>query len=114
MNIQKINISELKVAEYNPRIDLRPGDEKYEQIKKSISEFGYVDPIVVNKDMTVIGGHQRLKILKELGYGDLSEKDIDALFKDIDLNNDSVISFNEFLHIMKKMTSKGKKKKSKK
>ena len=71
MNIQKINIENLKTAEYNPRKDLKPGDEKYEHIKKSIKEFGYVDPIVVNKDMTVIGGHQRLKILKELGYNEI-------------------------------------------
>lgn len=71
MNIQKINIENLKTAEYNPRKDLKPGDEKYEHIKKSIEEFGYVDPIVVNKDMTVIGGHQRLKILKELGYNEI-------------------------------------------
>jgi len=38
------------------------------RIKRSILEFGYVAPIIVNADMTVIGGHQRLKVLKELGY----------------------------------------------
>lgn len=78
MNIQKINIKNLKTAEYNPRIDLKPGDEKYEHIKKSIEEFGYVDPIVVNKDMTVIGGHQRLKILKELGYKEIECNVVDV------------------------------------
>lgn len=78
MNIQKINIKNLKTAEYNPRIDLKPGDEKYEHIKKSIEEFGYVDPIVVNKNMTVIGGHQRLKILKELGYTEIECNVVDV------------------------------------
>lgn len=68
MNIQKINIEKLKAAEYNPRKDLKPEDEEYQKIKKSILEFGYVAPIIVNADMTVIGGHQRLKVLKELGY----------------------------------------------
>lgn len=68
MNIQKINIEKLKAAEYNPRKDLKPEDEEYQKIKRSILEFGYVAPIIVNADMTVIGGHQRLKILKELGY----------------------------------------------
>lgn len=68
MKIEKIKIDKLKLAEYNPRINLKPEDEKYQNIKKSIEEFGYVDPIIVNSDMTVIGGHQRLKILKELGY----------------------------------------------
>jgi len=78
MNIQKINIENLKTAEYNPRIDLKPGEEKYEHIKKSIEEFGYVDPIVINKDMTVIGGHQRLKILKELGYKEIECNVVDV------------------------------------
>lgn len=68
MNIQKINIEKLKAAEYNPRKDLKPEDEDYQKIKRSILEFGYVAPIIVNADMTVIGGHQRLKVLKELGY----------------------------------------------
>lgn len=60
-NIAAINqerrlISELKPAEYNPRKRLRPGDEEYENLKRSIQTFGYVDPIIVNKDGTVIGG----------------------------------------------------------
>ena len=71
MKIQKINIEKLKAAEYNPRKDLKPEDEEYQKIKKSILEFGYVAPIIVNSDMTVIGGHQRLKVLKELGYTEI-------------------------------------------
>lgn len=71
MNIQIINIEKLKAAEYNPRKDLKPEDEEYQKIKKSIIEFGYVEPIIVNSDMTVIGGHQRLKVLKELGYTEI-------------------------------------------
>lgn len=72
-NIAAINqerrlISELKPAEYNPRKRLRPGDEEYESLKRSIQTFGYVDPIIVNKDGTVIGGHQRLFVLSDLGY----------------------------------------------
>lgn len=68
MNIQKINILKLKPSEYNPRKDLQPEDEEYIKIKNSILEFGYVAPVIINSDMTVIGGHQRLKVLKELGY----------------------------------------------
>ena len=68
VNIQKINIEKLNLTEYNPRKDLKPEDEEYQKIKKSLIEFGYVAPIIVNADMTVIGGHQRLKALKELGY----------------------------------------------
>jgi DNA modification methylase len=71
MNIQILKIEDLKPAEYNPRKDLKPEDEEYQKIKKSLTEFGYVAPVIVNSDMTVIGGHQRLKVLKELGYTEI-------------------------------------------
>jgi len=69
MNIQKINIEKLKEAKYNPRKKLEKTDEAYKRIKASIEEFGFIDPIIVNaNNMTVIGGHQRLSILKDLKY----------------------------------------------
>ena len=68
MDIKKIAIEKLKPAAYNPRKKLQPADPEYQKIKRSIQEFGYVDPIIVNKDFTVIGGHQRLEVLKELGF----------------------------------------------
>ena len=71
MNIQKIEITKLKPAEYNPRKDLKPEDIEYQKIKRSITEFGYVAPIIINNDMTVISGHQRLKVLEELGYNEV-------------------------------------------
>ena len=71
MEFKKLKINDLKPAAYNPRKALKPGDKEYEKIKKSISEFGYVDPIIVNDDMTVIGGHQRLTVLKDLGYTEI-------------------------------------------
>ena len=58
----------LKPAEYNPRKKLKPGDKEYEKIKASIEEFGFADPLVVNADMTIIGGHQRLTVAIDLGY----------------------------------------------
>ena len=61
-------VSILKPAEYNPRKKLKPGDKEYEKIKASIQEFGFADPLVVNSDMTIIGGHQRLTVAIELGY----------------------------------------------
>lgn len=61
-------IGTLKPVAYNPRKKLKKGDKEYEKIKKSIVEFGYVEPIIVNYDGTVIGGHQRLTVLSDLGY----------------------------------------------
>lgn len=71
MDIQKIKINLLIPATYNPRKDLKPDDEEYKKIKRSIENFGYVCPLIVNKDYTVIGGHQRLKVLQELGYNEV-------------------------------------------
>jgi DNA modification methylase len=65
LNIQHLKISDLKLAEYNPRIIT---DKEFKGLGKSISSFGLVENIVVNKDMTVIGGHQRIRALREQGY----------------------------------------------
>lgn len=68
MEWKTLPVDALRPATYNPRKKLKAGDKEYEKIKNSILEFGYVEPIIVNYDMTVIGGHQRLTVLKDLGY----------------------------------------------
>ena len=68
MEWKTLSVDALRPAAYNPRKKLKAGDKEYEKIKNSILEFGYVEPIIVNYDMTVIGGHQRLTVLKDLGY----------------------------------------------
>ena len=65
MKIEKIEINKLKPATYNPR---QISTKQYKDLKQSIEKFGLVDPVIVNSDMTVIGGHQRLKICKELKH----------------------------------------------
>lgn len=39
MNIQKVKIQKLKIAEYNPRKKLTPEDLEYQKLKRSILEF---------------------------------------------------------------------------
>lgn len=69
MKIELVAIEKIKPARYNPRVDLKPGDPEYEAIKRSISEFSLVEPLVWNKHNGVlVGGHQRLKVLRELGH----------------------------------------------
>lgn len=71
MKIEKISLEKLNPAKYNPRVELQKEDERYQRIKASIQEFGLVDPIIVNsKTMTIVGGHQRYNILKDLGMKD--------------------------------------------
>lgn len=64
MQLTNINISELKFAEYNPR---NMSDKEFAGLKASLKEFGIVDPIIVNKDFTIIGGHQRVRAWQDLG-----------------------------------------------
>lgn len=69
MIFEKKRTSELLPADYNPRKDLKPGDTEYEKLKRSIEQFGYVEPVIWNKTTgRVVGGHQRLKVLMDLGF----------------------------------------------
>jgi DNA modification methylase len=78
MIIQKIRVSEINPAKYNPRKDLKPGDPEYEKLKKSIQEFGLVEPLVMNRRGNVlISGHQRLKILIGQGHAETEVSVVD-------------------------------------
>lgn len=69
MRVEEKRIDDLIPADYNPRQDLQPGDPEYEKLKRSIEEFGYVEPIIWNEETgRVVGGHQRLKVIKDLGF----------------------------------------------
>jgi DNA modification methylase len=69
MRIERKKINELKEFPGNPRIiDLRT----FEKLKRSIHEFGYVEPLVWNEATGhVVGGNQRLKALKSLGIDEV-------------------------------------------
>lgn len=68
MNIQSVSIDRINPAPYNPRLDLQPGDPLYKKIERSVDEFGLVEPLVWNQRTgNLVGGHQRLKVLKSRG-----------------------------------------------
>lgn len=68
MILRELPISKLNAAHYNPRKDLLPGDPEYKRIRRSIETFGLVEPLVWNEiSGNLVGGHQRLKVLKEIG-----------------------------------------------
>ena len=72
MLIEKIKAERLLPAGYNPRKDLKPGDPEYEKLKRSMDEFGYVEPVIWNKQTgRVVGGHQRLKVLLAMGLTEI-------------------------------------------
>lgn len=88
MKIIRKCISEMNRATYNPRVELRPGDEEYEALAHSIEKYGLVQPIIWNcRTNNVVGGHQRLTVLENQGEdeADVSVVDLDDL-KEKELN----------------------------
>ncbi|MVB09480.1 DNA methylase [Caprobacter fermentans] len=80
MQIQKVPAEKLNPAKYNPRRDLQPGDPEYEKLLRSVDEFGYVEPIIWNRRTgNIVGGHQRFKVLRQLGFDE-----IDCVVVDMD------------------------------
>ena len=63
MQVQSIKISEVKPYDKNPR----KNDDGVEAVANSIKEFGWQQPIVVDKDNVIIVGHTRYKAAKKLG-----------------------------------------------
>lgn len=57
-------IAELNPAPYNPRYLT---EKQAKDIAASIDEFGLADPIIINMNNVIIGGHQRINILKAQG-----------------------------------------------
>jgi len=88
VQISKIPISQLNPAAYNPRKDLQPGDPEYEKLKRSMQEFGYVEPIVWNKHTgNIVGGHQRYKVLLEMGL-----QEVDCVVVDLDETKEKALN----------------------
>lgn len=87
MDFEKRLITDLVYAEYNPRKQLTEADEEYQKIKRSLQEFGYVDPVIINSDNTIIGGHQRVTVLRDLGY-----KEIDVVVVDMDKTKEKALN----------------------
>jgi hypothetical protein len=75
--IKKVKIAEVKPNPNNPRLIK---DDKFRKLVKSIQEFPdmlNVRPIVVNKDMVVLGGNMRLKAIKEAGHTEVAIEIVD-------------------------------------
>ncbi|MEO5928224.1 MAG: site-specific DNA-methyltransferase [Patescibacteria group bacterium] len=68
MQYESVKISDLRPAEYNPR---SISERELSKLTESIRVFGFVDPVIVNADNTVIGGHQRIKAGERLGMAEV-------------------------------------------
>lgn len=66
MNIEKANINDLISPDWNPR---QITEDELAKLETSLNEFGYIEPIIVNDvNNHIVGGNQRCKALKQLGY----------------------------------------------
>ena len=63
LNIIERPIKELKPYSKNPRKNARA----IQAVKRSIEEFGFRVPIIIDKDNTIVAGHSRYAAAKELG-----------------------------------------------
>lgn len=64
MEVLNIPLKDIKPYEKNPR----DNSKAVEYVKKSIEEFGWQQPLVLDKDNVIIVGHTRYKAAQELGY----------------------------------------------
>lgn len=88
MEIRTLKATELKAAAYNPRKDLQPEDTEYKKLRRSMEEFGYVEPIIWNERTgNVVGGHQRLKVLLEQG-----KEEIECVVTDLDEKDEKILN----------------------
>ena len=68
MILKQMKLADLNAAAYNPRVNLEPGMPEFEKLKRSIETYGDVEPIVWNRRTgNVVGGHQRMAVMKHLG-----------------------------------------------
>ncbi len=92
LKIVSVAIEQVKLAGYNPK---KMTEEQEKGITESIKRFGLVDPLILNsfsgRENILIGGHQRYKIMKKLGY-----KEIPVVF--ISLNEKQEKELNLRLH----------------
>lgn len=62
--IKEFDISKVAPADYNPR---KITEGAFEELQKSLKRFGVVKPVIMNKNGTLVAGHQRTKAMKSIG-----------------------------------------------
>jgi len=68
MIIETVEIDKLKPFERNPKVH---PESQLKKLEKSISEFGWTNPILATKDGMVVAGHARLEAAKRLNIGNV-------------------------------------------
>ena len=68
LELRTLPLALLIPAPYNPRRPLADTNPAYRKLRKSLEDFGLVEPLIWNESTGhVVGGHLRLRILRDLG-----------------------------------------------
>lgn len=89
MIIWKVETRKIKSLKAHPKNPRQLSKIQHDHLKTSLEKFGIADKPIINVDGTIIGGHQRLKILKEMGL-----KEIEVLVPDRELTQEEVDEMN--------------------
>jgi site-specific DNA-methyltransferase (adenine-specific) len=76
MEIKNVKITKLKGYHQNNK---RHPQEQIDELKKSLTAYGFIQPIVVDKQNVVIIGHGRLEAAKQLAYTEVPAVQLDQL-----------------------------------
>ena len=68
LNIEIVDIDEIKESNYNSRIH---SEAQIEKIASSIAEFGFVNPIIIDDENEIIAGHGRFMAAKHLNINEV-------------------------------------------
>lgn len=78
MELRVVPVEQINPAPFNPRIDLKPGDDEYKALAESLESFGVVEPLVWNqRSGNLVGGHQRLKVLRAQNHATVEVSVVD-------------------------------------
>lgn len=83
MNIQNISLSDIHPYARNPR----KNDEAVKNVAASIREFGFLVPLVIDRNHEIVAGHTRYKAAKSLGM-----KEVPCVIAD-ELTEDQIKAF---------------------
>ena len=83
MNIQNISLSDIHPYARNPR----KNDEAVKNVAASIREFGFLVPLVIDRNHEIVAGHTRYKAAKSLGM-----KEVPCVIAD-ELTEDQIRAF---------------------
>ena len=88
MRTCKMPLDAMNPVAYNPRKDLQPSDPEYKALLRSMEEFGYVEPIIFNRQTgNIVGGHQRYKVLRDMG-----KEEAECVVVDLDEVNEKILN----------------------